>query len=240
MPSSSPKQQRFFKAVQAAKSNPNAPRHLKKVADSMTDKDISDFASSLAELRTKKAMLSVLKDIREPMYLNEDDEGAVNPIAKEFHVKDDFQTYVKRYLGQPLSPKELEAVNTLKEVKPSKIERTELWYETSDDFKNSTTTIIKKMKDGNQFSFNAFQKHETAQPEEKPEQPPGGMEPPPGPGGPEQPAEPGAPETPPTEPETEQPAVEEKDDITVTKSVLFKDEIKGGSILVEFLKKLDL
>ena len=241
MPASSEKQQRFFKAVQAAKSNPNAPRHLKKVADSMTDKDINDFASSLAELRTKKAMLSVLKDIREPMYLNEDDEGAVNPIVKEFHVKDDFQTYVKKYLGQPLSPKELEAVNTLKEVKPSKIERTELWYETSDDFKNSTTTIIKKMKDGNQFSFNAFQKHETAQPEEKPEEPMGGMEPPPG--GPEQPAEPGAPSptgTEPTEPEPEQPVISLYDDITVTKSVLFKDEIKGGSILVEFLKKLDL
>ena len=30
------------------------------------------------------------------------------------------------------------------------------------------------------------------------------------------------------------------DDIIVTNSIPFKDEIKGGSILAEFLKKLDL
>ena len=38
----------------------------------------------------------------------------------------------------------------------------------------------------------------------------------------------------------EQKKEEEKDDIIITKSVLFKDDIKGAAILVEFLKKLDL
>jgi hypothetical protein len=181
------------------------------------------------------------------MYLDESDGTQTNPVAKEFHVKDDFQAYIKKYLGQPLSPKEMEAVNTLKEVKPTKVERTELWYETSDDFKNSTTTVIKKMKDGSQFSFNAFQKHTTAQPEpEEPEQPPMGSQPPMGPEGqPAAPIVPGSPEQPSTQPgaeptEPEQPAEPEKDDIIVTKSVLFNDEIKGGAILAEFLKKLDL
>jgi hypothetical protein len=249
MPSSSPKQQRFFKAVQNAKHNPNyGDARLHKVANSMTDKDIHDFASSIAELRTKKALLSILKDAIEPMYLDEANEGQINPVTKEFHIKDDFQSYIKKYLGQPLSPKEMEAVNTLKEVKPTKVERTELWYETSDDFKNSTTTVIKKMKDGSQFSFNAFQKYTSAQPEEpeQPEQPMmGGPESVPGqpaipgtptPENPEQPTN--QPETEPTEPE--QPETPEKDDIIVTKSVLFNDEIKGGAILSEFLKKLDL
>ena len=36
------------------------------------------------------------------------------------------------------------------------------------------------------------------------------------------------------------PTEEPSDDIIVTKSILFKDEIKGAALLVEFLKKLDL
>lgn len=242
MPAHSEKQKHFFQLIRAVQKG-EKPSHevspeLRKVAGSISTKDAEDFASSVVkELKIKKAVLSILKDIREPMYLDESDEGQTNPISKEFHIKDDFQLYVKKYLGQPLSPKELEAVNTLKEVKPTKVERTEIWYETSDDFKNSTVTIIKKMKDGDQFSFNAFQKHSSARPEEeKPEEPMGGIN---EPGAPSQPTEPGAP-TPTSEPTEEMPIEEEKDDIIVTKSILFKDEIKGGSILVEFLKKLDL
>ena len=252
MPAQSEKQRRFFGLVRAVQKGDKSPHEvspeLRKAAKSISAKDAGDFARSVAELKTKKAMLSILKDCRNPLYLDEgDDTIGVNPIAKEFHVKDDFEVYVKKFIGQPFSPKELEAVNTFKEVKPSRVERTEIWYENTDDFQNSTTTVIKKMKDGTQFSFNAFTKHTTTQPEEEPEQPPmGGTEQPPM-GGPEQPTEPGAagepigapaPETPETEPE--QPMEEEKDDIIVSKSPLFKDEIKGGAILVELLKKLDL
>lgn len=223
MPSVSPKQQRFFQAVKQAKKDPTyGSPEVRKVAGSMTDKDIDDFASSVAEVKMKKTLLGILKDIREPMYLDESEmgiESKINPIAKSFHVKDHFDQYIKRYIGQPLSPKEMEAISTFKEVKPSRVERTEIWYENTDEFKNSTTTAIKKMKDGNQFSFNAFQKHSSSNVE--PEQPEGGPAP----------SEPDA---------TEIPVEEEKDDITISKSPLFKDEIEGGAILVEFLKKLDL
>jgi hypothetical protein len=33
---------------------------------------------------------------------------------------------------------------------------------------------------------------------------------------------------------------EPKEEIIVTKSILFNDDIKGAALLVEFLKKLDL
>lgn len=254
MPAQSEKQRRFFGLVHAVQKGEKAPHEVspqvRKVAGSISKKDAADFASStVKELRVKKAVLSILKDIHDPMYLDEGgtETGQINPIAKEFHVKDDFQSYIKKYLGQPLSPKEMEAINTLKEVKPTKVERTAIWYETSDDFQNSTTTVVKKMKDGNQFSFNAFQKHTSAKPEEeKPEeQPPAGPEagvPPQGTPGAEQSiGQPGQqPPATPAEPEAEVPEAPEKDDIIVTKSVLFNDEIKGGAILVEFLKKLDL
>jgi hypothetical protein len=233
MPARSEQQRKFFQAVKRAKHDPNyGDKKIRKVADTMTDKDVDAFAGSIAELRHKKTLLATLKDVMDPMYqLNEDEEGTkINPIAKEFHVKDDFEQYIKKYIGQPLSPKEMEAISTFKEVKPSRIERTEIWYENTDDFKNSTTTVVKKMKDGNQFSFNAFTKHESANPEnQQADQTP--------PGEPAQPTEPGVPESP---EQGQAPVEEEKDDIVVSKSPLFKDEIEGGAILVEFLKKLDL
>ena len=148
MPSETPKQQRFFQAVKRAKHDPSyGDERLRKVASSMTDKDIDDFASSIAELRIKKAVLGILKDIREPMYLQEDEtEGQTNPIAKTFKVQDDFATYIKKYVGQPLAPKELEAIRTYKEqggTEPTKVERTEIWYETTDEFNNSQTVVRK-------------------------------------------------------------------------------------------------
>jgi hypothetical protein len=36
------------------------------------------------------------------------------------------------------------------------------------------------------------------------------------------------------------PMDEPKEDIIITKSTLFNDEIKGAAVLAEFLKKLDL
>lgn len=249
MPSETPKQQRFFQAVKRAKHDPSyGDERLRKVAHSMTDTDIDDFSKSLAELKTKKAVLSVLKDISEPMYLNEEDEemAQINPIAKTFHIKDDFSKYVFKYIGQPFSPKELEAISNYQESKPTKIDRSknEIWYETTDSFNMSSTTVIKKMKDSGQFSYNAIQKHSKAEPDE--EKPQGGemggtMPPMSGPSEMPQGAQPPGTPTPPSTPTPQQKTQEqEKDDIIVTKSILFKDDIRGGAILADFLKKLDL
>jgi len=227
MPSSSEKQRRFFQAVKTAKHNPNyGDAHLKKVANSMSDKDIDAFASRVVELKTKKAVLAVLKELREPIYLNEEQE--MNPVAKKFNVKDKFENYIKKYLGQPFTPKELEAIDNFEGTKPSKIQRTEIRFESTDEFQYSTSTIIKKLKEVNQFVYTAFTKHTKTEPE--PEEQPSSSEPP-------QPTS--EPSTPEPEP-TAQPTQPVLDDIIVSKSVSFTDDIKGGAILAEFLKKIDV
>ena len=245
MPAKSEKQRRFFGLVRAIqkgdKSAKDASPAARKVAGSISAKDAGDFASSVAELKIKKAVLEILKDIHEPMYLDEEKES--NPVAKTFTVKDDFERYAKRYVGQPMSPKELEAIDNFQEAKPTKIERIEIRYENTDEFQNQTTTILKKMKDSGQFSFTAFTKHTKVEPEEEPEpEQPESLEPtdanaPPEPGGlppmKEQ-------NDPPELPQDPAPMDEPKDDIIVTKSTLFNEEIKGAAILAEFLKKLDI
>jgi hypothetical protein len=241
MPAKSERQRKFFQAVKGAKHNANAPANLKKVAGSMSDKDIDDFIKCESEFKVKKAILSVLKDIREPMYLNEGDDGqeSADVVANTFNVKADWASYIKPYIGQPLSPKELEALGNFKEKQPTTIARTEIWYKTTDSFSASHTTVIKKMKDSGQFSFTAFQKQEQASPENdkakemEQQSEPTGMDA----GSPELPQDGESPEMPSPEPKKEEP---KKDDIIITKSILFKDDIKGASILIDFLKKLDL
>lgn len=236
MPSSSEKQRRFFGLVRAIqkgdKSASGASPAARKVAKSISAKDASDFASSKAESKTKKAVLEMLKNSQEPMYLEEQE---TNPITKTFTVKDDFERYVAKYIGQPFSPKELEAVDNFQDVKPTKIERAAIRYESTDAFQNTTTTIVKKMKDGGKFSFNAFTKHSKVEPE--PEQPES-----------LEPTDANAPAEPAGLPALQEwlneldaaPMEEPKEDIIVTKSTLFDDEVKGAAILAEFLKKLDL
>ncbi len=248
MPAKSEKQRRFFQAVKGANHDAKAPQHLRKVADSMSDKDIDDFIKCESEFKTKKAILSVLKDIVEPTHLNESDEGQqqIDAVSNTFHVKADWATYIKPYIGQPFSPKELEALDNFKEKKPTTIARTEIWYNTTDSFGISHTTVIKKMKDSGQFSYTAFSKQESPTPDEEKSaddqssSPDMGMNV----GGPTNEPQgqlpPGAPTPPSTEEQPDQQEKAEKDDIIVTKSVLFKDDIKGASILIEFLKKLDL
>lgn len=221
MPSSSERQRRFFglvRGVQSGKVKPSSvSAGVRKVARSISAKDAGDFASSVAEMRVKKAVLSILKEIQEPMYLN---EVEINPIAKTFNQTAKFEEYIKKFQGLPISPKEMEAVNNFKGVKPTKIERNQIRFETTDTFNNSTTVVVKKLREGSQFVFTAFTKFSQTKPEE-PE---------------EQPVDPNAP------PEPEEPEVPEgeMDDIVVTKSASFNDDIKGGAILAEFLKKLDL
>ncbi len=268
MPSKTPKQQEFFKkVVSVQKGGPSPSPYVTKVAGSISKEDAEHFANALAEkvdLRTKKAIVAVLKDIREPMYLNEEGEeqDTIDAVASTFHKKEEWAKYVRMYVGQPLSPKEIESLGNFKDKKPTKIARTEIWYNTSDSFGISRTTVVKKMKDSGQFSFVAFQKQERAEPEAQKQPDTGGL------GG--LPADLGMPSSvgagpapmgttmapiaeaspPPTStpqdaptspsPEQKQKEEEEKDDIIVTKSILFNDDIKGAAILVEFLKKLNL
>jgi hypothetical protein len=178
MPSNSKRQKRFFLAVKHAKHNPGYgdPR-LHKVADSMTDKDIDDFTKHVTEFKVKKAILSVIKDCMEITNLDElfnsgekaDSDETV--ITKEFTVEGKFEDYVKRFMGQRLSEKELEAVNTFQDKKPKKIESNSIRYEITDQFRNNTTIVVKKLHEGVDFIYVAFVKQiKPGSPEDKQQQ----------------------------------------------------------------------
>lgn len=254
MPSKSIKQQRFFQAVKGAKYNPGAPENLRKVANSMSEKDIDDFIKCESEFKVKKAILSVLKDIREPMYLEESDESdkSIEPVSDQWPEKKDWATYIKPFVGQPISEMELNALNTFKEndgKEPVSKKRTEIWYKGVDKMGKSKTTVIKKMKDSGQFSYLSCQLIEEPEPQDSNNQgmdsggfgdmgglPPlqevDGMPPTDNAGI--------APSSETPDQQKEKDVEAEKENILVTKSILFKDDIKGAAILVSFLKKLDL
>lgn len=238
MATKSDKQKQFFSMVsevQSGKKKPHeVPVEVRKLASKITQKDALEFVTNKVEHRTKKAVLNMLKELREPSYINEDDSNS-NAIAKTFNVKDNYEQYVKKHLGQPISQKELEAVDNFQEAKPTKIERTQIRYEKTDEFSNGLTVVIKKMKDNNQFSYNAFSKH--TKPETEPEQ--SETTPSDDTSSDSQSSGPGAPA--PSEPPTVTPPTNDnKDDIIISKSILFSDDIKGGAILSDFLKKLDI
>jgi hypothetical protein len=199
----------------------------RKAAKQISPSDIKEYAKSTDKklpLKIRKEILGILKDIQEPMYLNEEEKS--NPIAKTWNVDGDYELEIKKYNGLTLSQKEMEAIDSYTEVKPTKIEKNQIRYETTDAFSNTTTTVIKKLKDGSsQFCFTAFTKYDqSSQPKEKEENPSipitttttNGMQPP------------------------TNNKEENKETIVITKSSPFNDEISGAAIMSEFLKKIDL
>jgi hypothetical protein len=228
MPAKSKKQRRFFGLVHAIQKGEKSPssvsRDVRKVARKMSPKSVQDFSKTSEEglpLKLKMEMLSILKEFQAPMMLQ---EGQANPIAKEFTKNAIYDQYIQKFVGIPFSQKELESIGNYTEVKPSKIDKNQVRYESSDPFNNNTTTVIKKLREGSQFSYTAFTKYTQTKPKEEPDAQP------------EQPAQPGQPPQPPVvEPTGPQP-----EDVIVAKSIAFTDDISGSKILSDFLRKLDL
>lgn len=92
-----------------------------------------------------------------------------NVIAKTFDTKADFDSYVNQRRGIQFTSKEIQAIQNHQQVRPTQLDRFQVRFESTDDFGNNDTTIIKKLKEGNQFCWTAFSKHETAEDEAKPE-----------------------------------------------------------------------
>ena len=226
MPSKSKKQRRFFgdiRAVQKGEKKPSeVSREMRKIARTMSPQSVSDFASTSEKnlpLKVKKEVLSVLKEFWEPTMLQ---EGQSNPIAKEFTKSGIYDQYIQKFVGLPFSQKELETIGNYTDVKPSKIDKSQVRYESSDQFNNNTTTIIKKLRDGSQFSYTAFTKYTQTKPQEEPE------------------AQPSQPGQVPNQTPIVQPVGPQPEDIIVAKSISFADDINGSKILADFLRKLDL
>jgi hypothetical protein len=174
-----------------------------------------------------KSLLSTDITLREDDETNGGEER--NVVAKTFDTKSDFDSYVNQRRGIEMTPQEQQSILNYKEAKPTQQDKFFVKYETTDDFGNNTTTVIKKLKEGNQFCWTAFAKHETAEEEGKPEgSEEGGLK--------EQ-----APA--PTNQPQEQPQEDEitvDDPIRITKSITFVDETEGAKILSDFLRKLEI
>lgn len=92
-----------------------------------------------------------------------------NVVAKTFDTKADFDTYVNQHRGIEMTAKEQQAIVGYTHVKPTQQDKFFVKYENTDDFGTNDTTVIKKLKEGNQFCFTAFSKHEKAEEENEPE-----------------------------------------------------------------------
>jgi len=92
-----------------------------------------------------------------------------NVVAKTFDTKADFDSYVNQHRGIQMTPKELQAILGYKNAKPTQQDKFFVKYENTDEFGTNDTVVLKKMKEGSQFCWTAFSKHERAEEEGQPE-----------------------------------------------------------------------
>ena len=241
MPSRNPSKYMFMYKVYGIQKG-IIPRHttsakIKKAAKKIHPDSVKEFLIKPSQNLSddiRYEIISVLKEIREPMSLQEQ-EQSINPIAKTFTKKGDFDQIVNSYRGVQLATKEKQAVHNFMETKPSKMDNFNIVYNTTDDFGNNTDTTIKKLKDANtgNFVWTAITKYSNTNKQEEPEseEPPAGITPPTSP--PEQPQ-------PVQEQDMETTAPPGEDELVFTISAPFKDDAQGSEIIGSFLKELDL
>jgi len=158
-------------------------------------------------------------DIANPDYLLEDaPTPQQNVVAKTFDTRADFDSYIAQSRGIEMTPKEQQSILAYKNAKPTQQDKFFVKYESTDSFGTNNTTVIKKLKEANQFCWTAFSKHERAEDEGKPEEE--------------------KPEL--TEQEPSENEVTVSDQIRITKSITFTNDVEGASILIDFLRKLDI
>lgn len=208
-------------------------------------------------LEQKQRVLKVLKSLREEytgnvggetdianadnLQTNEneftsgDAQPERNVVAKTFDTQADFDSYTNQRRGIEMTAKEVQAIQNYQEARPTELDKFHVKYEATDDFGNNDTTVIKKLKEGNQFVWTAFSKHETAEEEGKPEgaedtvEEPALQEQAPGQHMPSEPEDSGGDEE-----------VTVNDPIRITKSITFMDETQGADLLADFLAKLEI
>lgn len=167
-----------------------------------------------------------------------------NVISKTFDIKSDFNSYTNQHRGIEITQKEQQAIINYTKSKPIRIDRFFIKYETTDSFRNNESTVIKKLKEENQFCWTAFSKTESAKEEETPE---GSEESIPtkkpeikeiAPILPKPPGQPNQPSIPVRNNKNANITV--SDTIRITKSITFIDETDGANILADFLETLEI
>jgi hypothetical protein len=193
-------------------------------------KHLSELKNSLS-IEGKKKLIVGLKRWREK-------------IAKE---NGDFNQYVTRNRGIQFTSKEMDSISNFKsKVTPTFHDKFSVKFETTDDFGNNTTCVIKKHLQGNQFVFTAYTKHDKSRPDPKPEQKPE-QKPPQRPMSAPVKKMPTQPKSTPSPlpkgnpmPSPLKEANNMGDKIEVTKTITFQNDMEGSNILADFLRKIDL
>jgi hypothetical protein len=149
-------------------------------------------------------------------------------LAKTFDTQGDFDSYVNQHRGIEMTPKEEQSIIGYKKTKPNQQDKFFVKYETSDDFGNNTTTVIKKLKEGNQFCYTAFIKTQNVNKDSKGKNEEGPMS---------------LKELAPANVQKQsnkEDAVTVNDTIRINKTITFADDTTGSEILGDFLRKLDV
>jgi len=252
------------KAGKAVRSMAKMPmkklKHFMKMKESMTLDQKKKFLKILESIREEyTGNVGGETDITNADNLISEDEftAAIKPernvIAKTFDTHADFDSYVNQRRGIEITPKEQQSIIGFRKTKPTQQDKFFIKYEITDAFGQNNTTVIKKLKEGNQFCWTAFSKYETAEEEGSPEKPPKEK--------PEEPKKelPELPSTPPlkelassqhqpSNQPSNQPSQPEDTEITIddpiriTKTVTFISDNDGANILSDLLNsgKLDL
>ena len=227
-------------------------KNIRQLKKTMTLEQKQRVLKALRSLKEQDGNIGGTTDITNADNLVAEDEfttGAAerSVVAKTFDTEADFDSYVNQRRGIEMTQKEIQSILGYKQAKPTQQDKFFVKFETTDDFGNNDTTVIKKLKDGNQFTWTAFSKHETAEEEGKPEDGSGDeSESDPSmneiaPGAPTQPAQ-STPSNQPAQPPTpvDDEDVTVSDPIRITKTITFMDDSEGSNILGDFLRKLDL
>jgi hypothetical protein len=158
----------------------------------------------------------------EPMYLEQDMEDPStteqNPVAKTFKQQGNFENYVNGFTGLELKPKEMESITNYTNAKPTNMEKAKS-KETGEDvvisvrYENSdefSNNTITVIKKLRQGNDLVFTTFQSST-----QQSAGGAEP-------------------------QKPEETGENEIIVSKSRSFRDEIEGGKVLSDILQKLEI
>ena len=175
----------------------------------------------------KKKLLKILKECKKSL-IYENDDVNLNVISKKFNTQSDFNSYVAQHRGLQILPQEKQAISNYTSAKPVEMNDFMVKYESTDDYSNNNVTIIKKLKEGNQFCWTAFSKNTNSESTNKQQ-------------GEDNNLQEADDQQQPQQPTNQQPETPKIDNtLEVIKSVPFTDETNGAKIVSEFLLKLDI
>jgi hypothetical protein len=241
MPANSSKQLGFMWLVHGLQKGKVSQRTVRPVileaAKSMNTDDVKDYLMEECGLKecgvgAKKRILIALRELRTPLGLGEEQMDTPNPIASTKIFHGDFDNTLKMYRGFELTPKENQAIQNFDEAEPTAHDKFKVQYSKSDDYGNTSTFVVKKLREPNgQFVYTALLKSRAG--EDQAEQP---AEPPSEPSGqpPKPPSQAPTGAVPPQEPVREADG-SAGDEIKLIKSVPINDQ-EGSEILTNFLQ----